>query len=163
MSSQDPEIESAVTDCVRTSGSSAALAHLRELIEWALIYRLTIVSDDRDVLMGSIDQTFNLLAVAIRSGAAINWLHWIVATALALTAEETRQLAWVDWVGRIGPDGTPHQRRMMVFRVVLTLDGHCQWSLLKCVAHLRNVLLDRACHRELSRRLRSLAAQNGEV
>jgi len=163
MSSQDPEIERAVTDCVRTSGSPAALAHLRQLIEWALIDRLTIVSDDRDVLMRIIEQTFGLLAVAIRSGAPLNWLHWIVATALALTAEETNQLAWVDWTGRAGPEGTPHERRMMVFRIVLTLDGRCQWSLLRCVGHLRNVLLDRACHRELSRRLRSLAARNGEV
>ena len=157
MSSQDPAVNEALAACIRSGGSPAAVDALREHIEWLLIDRLTVVSRDRAIVMGAVDRTFELFAQAVGSGAALNWLHWIVATALALAAQETGQVAWVDWVATDGPAGTPHERRMLTFRVILTLDGGCQWVLLRCVARPRKALMDRSCHRELGHRLRTLA------
>ena len=160
MTARGSALDRAVAASVRSRGSPETLARLRQVIEWPLIERLTIISDDRDVLLRSIDGMFDRLPAALETGAAINWLHWMVATAMALAAEEAEMVAWVDLAARAGPEGTPHARRMMVFRLILLLDGHCQWRLLKCVARPRHAVWAPACHAELRRRLRAIAGRS---
>ena len=155
--SDSAEIEGAVAECVRAGGSDPAVRQLRELIEWLLIDRLTIISDDRELLLRSLDEAFARFGVAVRSRAPLNWIHWILATALALAAENAKHVTWVDWVGGSGPDGTPEDKRMLVFRVILLLDSWCQWRLLTCVRQPANTLLAVSCYRELRRRLQTIA------
>jgi hypothetical protein len=157
VTSENPAVERAVAACVTSAASPAAVSQLRRLIEAPLVDRLTIISDDRNVVLRSIDETFERLSVAMRTGISINWLHWIVATAMALASEDTKQVHWLDCAAPDGVQGTPHERRITVFRVILLLDGHCQWRLLRCVAHPGNMASAEACHEELSRRLRAIA------
>jgi hypothetical protein len=135
------------------------VARLRTCIEWALIDRLTAITEDREVIGRTVDRTFDEFRAAVKSAAAINWLQWIVAAAMTIAAEEARELEWVDRVAGLVSGGTRHEQRMFVFRIVLTLNGRCQFSLLRRAARLKAMTGDyRTCFAELARRLKVLDA-----
>ena len=153
----DAAVEQAIAACVASSGSAASVRQLRDLIELQTIERLTTVSTDWNVLQPALDEAFDAFAVAVGVRHVRDWLSWIVATALAITAERTAQM---DWVDRMAPlTGTTDARdgRMLVFLVVLGMDGRCQWYLLQEVAAPSAPSGSPDCESALERRLRALA------
>jgi hypothetical protein len=133
--SRAKQIEQAIADCEHASRGASDLAHLRELIELPLIERLTGITTDRTVLNRTLDETLRRFASAVQSGQKIDWCAWLVATAMAIAVEETQQLFWVDNVARHVRAVDAHSSRMLVFFVILHMNGACQWALLGAVVH----------------------------
>jgi hypothetical protein len=153
----DPRVAAALATCIRTAGAPDAVAGLRQLIEEPLIERLTVITTDRGAIDDAVDEAFSRFAAAVASDTGVSWLVWIVAAAMTAAAETTRQLVWVDGLRRFGHAGNARDGRMLVFFVVLLMDGGCQWRLLECVSQPVKFMGAARCHRELIRRLRELA------
>ena len=153
----DPRVAAALANCIRTGGAADAVAELRQLIEEPLIERLTIITTDRGAIDTAVDEAFSRFADAVANDTGVSWLPWIVAAAMTAAAEATRQLVWVDGLRWLAHDGSAREGRMLVFFVVLLMDGGCQWRLLECVSQPVRFMGAARCHRELIRRLRELA------
>jgi hypothetical protein len=130
----------------------AAVARLRRLLEPGLVARLSNLSTDGRVIAEAVDETFRLFASTMTPSWKVNWRAWIAAHALAFVAERTRLLSWVDGFSLDLPD--PHERRALVFRVILTLDGSCQWSLLERARG--GARAADSCQEDLNERLRRM-------
>jgi hypothetical protein len=149
-------VEQAVQDCI-TRLSPDAVAYLRSLIQDVLVERLTILSIDAAAIQDAVDETFRLFASAVRPERAINWLAWIVGTALSLIVEDVVPPPWFSDMSDSVVGGSLRERRALVFGALLTLDSPCQWLLLRSICDAKLEGHSRECQRQLKGRLNSVA------
>jgi hypothetical protein len=153
----DAAVEQAIAECLGSRGSAASVRKLRDLIELQTIERLTIVTTDWNVLRPALDETFDAFAEAVGVRTVRDWLSWIVATALTITAERTAQVDWVDRMATLTGTADARDGRILVFLVLLGMDGRCQWYLLQEVRAPDGPSKSPDCESALARRLRALA------
>lgn len=152
------EIDRALLFCRQTAGTKEGTGELRKAIFPVLTERLTALTRDNRLIQEIVDQTLDLLLQSVNQNDDVNWKSWIVATALSVASERVGATAWIDAFAAGFPlAGDALQKRAIVFGVILTLDGRCQWVLLKGVnapiAGLRLRDVHWNCEQDLKNRL----------
>lgn len=157
MTDQADALEAAIESCRATGAAPHCVQALRELTEWPLAERLTVIAADRALIEQAVDAAFERFTAAVCAARGINWLVWLTAHAMAGLAERAGATAWVDRMARHGPDVERTAARALVFGALLGLDGACQDTLLKCVTGNRFMILRSArCTGALHQRLRNI-------
>ena len=148
-------VNQALSECIRHP-TDGAVARLRSLLQFKLISTLSIVSSDGHAIREAIDETFRLFANHARVASSRNWLAWIAATALGQLVQIAGLLSWVDRFRPQTSVADQHERRALVFLMLLTLDGPCRWHLLRLARGEVPSAQAAACERKLIDRLASM-------
>jgi hypothetical protein len=131
------------------SASAQRLRKLRESIELPLVDRLAILSVNRTAISSAIDKMFQRFAAEASAQTPRNWFAWMVAFAMSYVVEIEQTASWMDRVLADVPGASTLERRALVFRAVLRLEGSCQWRLLRSVSQAMFMPGWFDCHREL--------------
>jgi hypothetical protein len=114
----------------------------RWITERLLRVRLSDLFPDGSAIDAAMERAFDPIEGALREPGEneIDWHIKITATAMSFLAEIKGPSPWLDDVGRlISIAESDHERRSLVFAVMLSLDGCCQWELtLRAAAQTRS-------------------------
>lgn len=104
----------------------------RWVIERPLRVRLSDLYPDGAAIDAAMERAFDPIQGATREPGEneIDWHIRITASAMSFLAEIKGPCPWLDDVGRlISSAESDHERRSLVFAVILRLNGCCQWEL----------------------------------
>lgn len=153
-------LDAAFEACCASGGGGAEVETLRTQAEPLLISRLTIVSTDPQVIRESIGQAFAMFSQGVFEWPSLNWRAWLVAAAFACLADRLNHTGWLDRHVPSSFLGSSIERHAALIGVILTLEGRCQWRLLKCVSgRWLDEFRAKSCVNELKERLRALNTQ----
>lgn len=112
--------------------SAEALQHVRELIDNPLTDRLLHIVNDREKVATAIRnsiQIFATLAVGSQYSPGA-WKAWITAYGITLLLGRECEKPWIDKLASRTPQASTLDRRMVIVRLILTLDSACEYNLL---------------------------------
>ena len=125
-----PDRRQAALDAYLRRPTAAHLDRLRATLEGELADRVGLFTEDPGAIARALDTALAAFAAAARPGARVNWLAWIAAAAMAAACPRPDGACWFDAVAARFR-GKLAERRALVLGVILTLDGRCQWALLR--------------------------------